>query len=88
MECWEKSNIGIVVPSFRYSNFPTFQILKNITNLLSNQPIRLSGLSLDFARDGEPFGRLRAVSCVEWPAEPKPGVWSACLPAGVDTALR
>ena len=29
------------------------------------------GLSLDFTRDGEPFGRLRAMSCVEWLAEPK-----------------
>ena len=37
--------------------------------------LRLSGLSLDFTRDGfwegEPFDRLRAMSCVEWHAEPK-----------------
>jgi hypothetical protein len=33
------------------------------------------GLSLDFTRDGEPFGRLRAMSPakrgIEWLAEPK-----------------
>jgi hypothetical protein len=50
--------------------------------LLKNQPIRFPGLSLDFARDGEPFGRLRATSSVEWLIEPKPGVCSACLPVG------
>jgi hypothetical protein len=38
--------------------------------------LRLPGLFLDFIRDGEPFGRLRAMSCVEWLPEPK--AW-ACL---------
>lgn len=33
-------------------------------------------LSLGFARDDEPFGRLRAMSRVEWPAEPKDWVCS------------
>jgi hypothetical protein len=51
--------------------------------LLKNQPIRLPGLSLDFARDGEPFGRLRATSSVEWLIEPK-----ARVMLRVNTALR
>jgi hypothetical protein len=45
----------------------------------TNQPIRLPGLSLDFALDGEPFGRLRAMSCVEWLIEAKPGVRSGLI---------
>ncbi len=31
------------------------------------------GLSRDLAREGEPFGRRTAMSCVEWLAEPSPG---------------
>ncbi len=54
--------------------------------LLTNQPIRLPGLPLDFARDGlrdgEPFDRLRAMSCIEGPVEPKPGVCSGLILSG------
>jgi hypothetical protein len=50
--------------------------------LKKNQPIRLPGLSLDLARDGEPFDTLTALSCIEWPAEPKSGVCSELILSG------
>jgi len=42
---------------------------------------RLTGLSLDLARDGEPIGGLWAMSCIEWLAEPKVGVCSGLTPS-------
>jgi len=41
--------------------------------------LRLPGLFLDFAHDGEPFDRLRAMSYIEWPAEPRFGVCSGLV---------